>query len=43
MIARVFAALLVALLPMQVLAAGQLVYLGLRDDPYYEPQRAYTG
>lgn len=43
MIARILAALLIFALPGIASAAGQIVYVGLSDDPYYEPQKAYTG
>ncbi|MHA3977767.1 type 1 periplasmic-binding domain-containing protein [Halovulum sp. GXIMD14794] len=42
MIAKALAALVV-LLPAMAIAEGQIVYVGQPDDPYYEPQKAYTG
>lgn len=31
------------LMPAAGLAAGQIAYVGLQDDPYYQPQKSYTG
>lgn len=45
MIARLFALLLVIALalPAQAGETARVVYIGIEDDPYYEPQPTYTG
>ncbi|TCD16282.1 amino acid ABC transporter substrate-binding protein [Oricola cellulosilytica] len=45
MIAKLVAALILAAVAGPAFSAetARVVYLGLQDDPYYEPQRVYTG
>ncbi|MEV8468103.1 hypothetical protein AB0T83_15100 [Fluviibacterium sp. DFM31] len=43
MIARVFACLMLLTCPAVAQDVAAIAYLGLEDDPYYEPQPVYTG
>ncbi len=43
MIARAFAAFLLLAVPAAASDVVRIVYLGLDEDPYYEPQPVYTG